>query len=82
MTLETLRTFLLVSLGIAYALLVVWFAVLLFAHDAMYRLHSRWFGLSRETFDAIQYAGIAAFKIAALLLFAIPWLALACVGRG
>jgi NO-binding membrane sensor protein with MHYT domain len=81
MTIEILCTFLLCSLGIAYALLVVWFAVLLLAHDALYRLHARWFpALSRESFDAIHYAGMAAFKIAALLLFAVPWLALGCVG--
>ena len=78
MTLEALRTFLLCSLGLAYAILMVWFGVFVFFHDAVHRLHSRWFRLPVETFDAINYAGMAAFKIAALLLFAVPWLALWC----
>ena len=47
-----------------------------FAHDWMYRLHSRWFRLSVETFDAIHYAGMAAYKLAILLLNLVPLLAL------
>ena len=78
-TLDELRSFLLCSLGIAYAVLMVWFVAFTFAHDAAYRLHTRWFRMPVETFDAINYAGMAVYKIAALLLFAVPWLALACV---
>ena len=81
MTIEAIRAFLLYSLGFAYALLIVWFGVFLLFHDALHRLHARWFRLTPQVFDAIQYGGMAAFKIAALLLFAIPWLALGCVGR-
>ena len=51
-----------------------------FRHDALHRLHSRWFRLSVEAFDAVHYAGMAVFKIGVLLLFAMPWLALACLG--
>ena len=79
MAVEALRTFLLCSLGIAYAILVVWFVVFVFAHDALHRLHARWFRLPVETFDAVNYLGMAVCKIAALLLFAVPWLALGCV---
>jgi hypothetical protein len=79
MTLEAIRTFLLCSLGLAYALLLVWFAVFAFFHDGLHRLHGRWFKLPVETFDAIHYGGMAVYKIATLLLFAIPWLALGCV---
>jgi hypothetical protein len=77
--LDALRPFLLCSLGLAYAVLMVWFVVFTFAHDAVYRLHTRWFRLSVEAFDAVNYGGMAAFKIAALLLFAVPWLALWCL---
>jgi hypothetical protein len=57
----------------------VWFVVFLGFHDALYRLHSRWFRLTREAFDAINYGGMAVFKIGTLLLFGVPWLALGCV---
>jgi hypothetical protein len=77
---DALKAFLLCSLGLAYALLMVCFVVFLMFHDALHRLHARWFRLPAETFDAIHYGGMAAFKLGALLLFAIPWLALVCVG--
>ena len=74
------KSFLLCALGLAYALLMVWFVAFVFFHDAVYRLHTRWFRMSVEAFDAVNYGGMAAWKIGALLLFAIPWLALALVG--
>ena len=33
-------------------ILFVWAGVFVFAHDWMFRMHSRWFKLSVETFDA------------------------------
>jgi len=45
----------------------------------VYRLHTRWFRLSVEAFDIASYAGMAVYKIATLLLFAVPWLAVQCL---
>ena len=42
----------------------------------MYKLHSRWFKIPFETFDAIHYAGLAVFKIAVLLFNLGPLIAL------
>jgi hypothetical protein len=42
----------------------------------MYRLHSRWFNLSVETFDAIHYASMALYKIGIMLLNITPLIAL------
>ena len=60
--LASLRTLLLWSLAINAALLCVWFADFVWAHDALYRWHSHWFRLSPETFDALHDAGMALFK--------------------
>jgi hypothetical protein len=79
MTIDELSRFLLCALGMAYAVLMLWFAVFVFAHDAVYRLHARWFRLSPEAFDVANYAGMAAYKIGVLLLFALPWVALQCL---
>jgi hypothetical protein len=68
--------FLLWSLGINYALLLVWFGAFTCAHDWMYRLHTRWFRLPVETFDAIHYAGFATYKIGVMLLNLVPLAAL------
>ena len=44
-------------------LLLWWVLFLIFAHDFTYRMHSRWFKISVEKFDAIHYAGLAFFKV-------------------
>ncbi|WP_370302233.1 DUF6868 family protein [Aeromonas encheleia] len=65
MDLHTLKAFLLGCLVINYLILLGWFAAFVFAHGWMYRLHSRWFHLSEERFDAIHYLGVAVYKIGA-----------------
>jgi len=47
----------------------------------MYRLHSRWFKLSEERFDAIHYQGMAVYKVGVLLFNLTPYLAILVVGR-
>lgn len=70
--LMALRTILIWALVVNYAVLLVWFGAIVFAHDRVYRLHTRWFRLSRETFDALHYGGMAAYKIGTLLLNVAP----------
>jgi Family of unknown function (DUF6868) len=59
MTLTELSDILLWCVGLNYAVLLVWFGVFVHTHDWMYRLHTRWFSLSVETFDAFHYAGMS-----------------------
>ncbi|RQW83453.1 MAG: hypothetical protein EHM62_02055 [Methylococcus sp.] len=79
-TLESLRTLLLWNLAVNTALLCLWFAGFAWAHDALYRWHTRWFRLSPETFDALHYAGMALFKIGIFLLNLAPLLGLYLMG--
>jgi hypothetical protein len=76
MTTNELKTVLLWCTGLNYAVLLVWSGVLIFAHDWMYRLHCRWFKLSLETFDALNYGGMAVYKIGIFLLNLMPLIAL------
>lgn len=76
MTTTAIEDLLLGCLGINYGFLLLWFGAFVFAHDWMYRLHTRWFGLSVETFDAIHYAAMAAYKLGILMLNLVPLLAL------
>lgn len=79
MTLETALAFLLWSALINYGILLMWFLMLHFAHDWLYQLHSRWFRLSVETFDAIHYGAMAIYKVAVVVLFLVPYVALSIV---
>lgn len=70
------RQFLLYCTLINYLILLIWFAAFRFAHDALYRLHSRWFRIPVERFDALHYGGMAVYKIGVLLLNLAPLIAL------
>jgi len=76
MNLDTLRDVLLWSMVINYGVLLIWFAAFTLAHDRIYALHHRWFSISRETFDALHYGGMAVYKIGVLLLNLAPLVAL------
>jgi len=73
---DAIRVLLLYSLAFNYTILIIWFGVFSLAHEPLYRLHSRWFSLSAETFDAIHYASMAFYKIGILLLNIAPLVAL------
>ena len=76
MTVCEIKSVLIWCVVINYAVLFIWFAAFVFAHDWMYKMHLRWFSLSVETFDAIHYAGLAVYKIGILLFFLVPLIAL------
>ncbi|QRY79838.1 hypothetical protein JVX91_01600 [Pseudomonas sp. PDNC002] len=71
-----LKPFLLYCTLINYLILLIWFAAFTGAHDFVYRLHTRWFALPVEKFDAIHYGGMAIYKIGVLLFNLAPLLAL------
>ena len=73
---DFLCRFLLWSLAFNYAVLLAWFLAFVTARDALRRLHGRWFALPDASFDAIHYAGMAAYKIGILLFNLAPLLAL------
>jgi len=57
-------------------LLIGWFLIFFFAHDWIYRFHSKWYQIPQDRFDAIHYAGMAFFKILILMFNLVPYLAL------
>ena len=61
-------------------LLLFWWLFIVVGHDVMYRVHSRWFNLSPEKFDAVHYQAILFYKSAVFLFIIIPYLALRIVG--
>jgi len=76
MTSNEIKEVLLWCVGINYGALVVWFGLFVFAHDWMYRLHTRWFKLSVESFDSFHYLAMSIYKIGIILLNLVPLIAL------
>ena len=76
MTIETLSELLGWSAAINYGLLILWFLLFTSAHDWLHRMHSGWFSLSREAFDAIQYGLMGAYELGIFLFFLVPYFVL------
>ncbi len=56
--------------------LILWFCLFIVGGESGYRLHSRWFSLSRHEYDLINYCGMGLLKICNLLFFLFPYLAI------
>ena len=80
MTLDSVQPFLLRCLVINYGILLLWFLAFWFGHDWMFKLHSRWFQMSRERFDSIHYVCMAVYKVGILLFNLTPYVALRLIG--
>jgi hypothetical protein len=76
MAVEALRDFLLWNTVLNSGVLLLWFGVFYWSHDWLYRLHSRWFRMPVEQFDACHYAGMAVYKIGIFLFGLGPYVAL------
>ncbi|SFH86338.1 hypothetical protein SAMN04515618_104234 [Collimonas sp. OK307] len=76
MTVSLTRDVLLWCVVVNYALLLIWAGICIYAHDWMYRICTRWFKLSVETFDTMNLAGIAIYKLGIILLNLVPLVAL------
>jgi hypothetical protein len=81
MSVEVARDVLLWCAVINYAVLLWWFLAFRFAHAWMYRLHSRWFRITVEQFDAIHYGSMAVYKIGIMVFNLVPYVALLRVAR-
>lgn len=81
MTVVEIKEILLWSVGINYGILCLWFGAFYIAHDRIYRLHTRWFKLSIETFDAIHYGAMAIYKVGVLLFILAPLIALLIITK-
>jgi len=79
MEVRLVSDWLLLGTLINYVVLLAWFVVFRAAHEWMFSLHTRWFRLPVERFDAIHYAAMALYKVGILLLNLVPYVALRLV---
>ena len=80
MSIEVVRSFLLWCAVLNYVLMLVWFLLFALPHNWLYRFCSRWFRLTPEQFDVINFSGIVFYKATILLLNLAPYLALRIIG--
>jgi hypothetical protein len=80
MDVTIVRAFFLWCTIINGALLIFSSLLCAFAGDWVYRVHSRWFTLSRESFNTVIYSFIGLYKIFFIVFNLVPYLALVIVG--
>ena len=80
MTAETIRFVLGWAALINIGILLFWFGFLVFARDFVYRLHSKWFKLSEETFSALHYVLIGFYELSIFIFLLGPYFGLQIVG--
>lgn len=80
MTLDDLRSFLLYSTILNYALLLWWFLLFARFRYELFRLHSKWFEIPAELFDRLHYQLMGMYKIGIFLFNLSPLIALQFVG--
>ncbi|MGC9455557.1 MAG: DUF6868 family protein [Phycisphaerae bacterium] len=76
MDIELLRTFFMWCSIINLSLLLVSFLVTATAGGLVYRMHSRWYPMPRETFNVVIYGLIGLMKVFVLLANVVPWVVL------
>jgi hypothetical protein len=79
MTIQVVREALLLCTLINYGVLIIWFLLLVLPHEWLYRLWRKWFRLSNEQFDTLNFISMALFKIGILLFNLTPYVALRIV---
>lgn len=76
MTLNIVKTALGWCSIIHMGFLMWWFFAMAVLHDWVYAIHTIWFNIPVETFDAIHYAGMAIYKLAIFMFAIIPYIGL------
>jgi len=80
MDIHTLQAFFMWCTIINGALLILSSLICTCARDWVYRIHSKWFGISREAFNVAIYSFIGLYKVFVLGFNLIPYVALLIVG--
>ena len=80
MTIELMRDVFMWCAIINIGLMLFSFLFLCLGHDLVYRVHTKWFQITKEQFDALWYALLGFYKICIFLFNIVPYVALCIVG--
>ena len=58
------------------SLLLLSFLMLAYMGDLAYRIHSKWFPMPREKYNAILFSVIIFYKTLVFVVCVVPWIAL------
>ena len=76
MNLEALTTFFMWSTIINGGIFVYWAVFIFFMPDFVYKIQSKWFNISRESYDVVIYSFLGLYKIFFIIFCLTPYLSL------
>ncbi len=76
MNLQVFKDVLLWCAVLDYVILILWFLLIAFVHDGFHKLSNLFVELPVERFNAINYAGLAFFKLITIAFFLVPYVVL------
>jgi hypothetical protein len=80
MTIQMLQAFFMWCSIINFGLLFICFVIITQAREWAYKMHSRWFNISKESFDLALYCFLGFYKLLVFVFCIIPWIALSIIG--
>ena len=80
MDIDSIRAFFMWCTILNVALLVLSSLICACAGDWVYRAHSKWFTIPKETFNVAIYSFLGLYKILVITFNLIPYLALSIIG--
>lgn len=80
MDIQVLTTFFMWCTIINVILFVTSSSMIMFMPDFVYRIQTRAFSISRESYDAVMYALLGVFKLLLIFFSIVPYIALLIVG--
>ncbi|MBT7065554.1 MAG: hypothetical protein HN919_04580 [Verrucomicrobia bacterium] len=80
MDIQTLTKFFMWCTVLNLGFLMITFLFLAFGGDFVYKKHSKWFPMPRETFNVVVYAFLGLYKICFVMFNLIPYVALRIMG--
>ena len=76
MTFEIIRNIFAWCLVMNFGLLLLWLVMFLFAHDWIYKMHSKWYKITPDSFNAINYGGLGIYKMIVIVFNLFPYIAM------
>ena len=76
MTFEIIRNIFAWCLVMNFGLMLLWLAMFTLAHDWIYKIHSKWYKITPDSFNAIHYGGLGFYKTIVIVFNLFPYLAM------
>ena len=76
MDIETIRRILAWCTVFNWGLMFLWLGMFTLAGDWAYGIHGKWFGISRDTFNKVNYTGMSFYKMLVFCFNLVPYLVL------